>query len=97
MAETGSDQTLSGPISAGDSAGALVDGVVGLGEIAGAPDQFIHPQTRSMGSTTDGADSSGPGTTQAPDATAARGSSQGSRATRRTASHPPQDDNSYGG
>src|SRR2546426_11609609 len=96
MDESSRDQTLSGPISAGDSPGALVDGVVGLGEITGAPDQFIHPQTRSVGSTTDGADSSGPGTTQAPDANAARESSQGVRAIRRTASHPPQDDSSYG-
>ena len=96
MAEASGDQTLSGPISAGDSPGALVDGVVSLGELAGAPDQFTHPQARSAGATTDGADSSGPGTTKASGANAAGQLSQGSGAIRRTASHPPQDDNSYG-
>jgi hypothetical protein len=81
-------QALTGPIHPGS----IVDGVVSLGETAGAPDQFAQPRAAAAAQTTDGSDSSGPGTIQRDDASAARGASQGSRAIRRSVSHPPGDE-----
>ena len=88
MAETQNPQPLTGPIRPGS----IVDGVVSLGEIAGAPDQFAQPRATAAAQTADGSDSSGPGTTQKDDASPARGASQGSGAIKRSVSHPPQDE-----
>ena len=88
MAEKQTAQLLTGPIEPGS----LVDGVVSLGETAGAPDPFAQASAADAAQTVDGSDSSGPGTTQKAEASAARGASQGSRATTRSTSHPPQDE-----
>jgi hypothetical protein len=86
MAETQKAQPLTGPIRPGS----IVDGVVSLGETAGAPDQFAQPRATGAAQTADGSDS--PGTTQKDDASPARGASQGSGAIKRSVSHPPQDE-----
>ena len=78
-------QALTGPLHPGS----IVDGVVSLGETAGAPDQYAQPRATASAQTADGSDSSGPGTLQKDDASAARGAS---RTIRRSVSHPPQDE-----
>jgi hypothetical protein len=81
-------QPLTGPIRPGS----IVDGVVSLGEIAGAPDLFEQPRATGAAQTADGSDSSGPGAIQKDDASPARGAAQGSGAIKRSVSHPPQDE-----
>jgi hypothetical protein len=88
MAETQKAPPLNGPIRPGS----IVDGVVSLGEVAGAPDQFAQPHATGAAQTKDGSSSSGPGTTQKDEASPARGASLGSSVIKRSASHPPQDE-----
>jgi hypothetical protein len=88
MAETQKAQPLTGTIRPGS----IVDGVVSLGEIAGAPDQYAQPPATGPAQMAEGSDSSGPGTIQKDEASPARGVAQTSRAIKRSVSHPPHDE-----